>query len=321
MLASQLFEKQVFERDKKTCVVPGCEQPAIDAHHIMERRLFADDPILWGYHIDNGASVCEKHHLAAEAGHIPPQALRHWLGITDKIYPKYLDAGRIYDKWGNEIKSAEPIPSRSPRTLSFNFSLGHEYADGYIQTKELLNKPLAFTLKKDGYGVTFGNDFWKPAVSVAPDHPVFAPFAERYAAIKNKVPGGVQVFGVWLFAQRSIRYAGSLALKDFLEVFAVYDRSQQLFLSQEEMSLFCKQCGLHAVETLARGEFAKEYHLVQTVMSLGEEVIGKGHEGLVVKSCYPFHFTQFDLNAAKHTREDQPGRSLTQSVIPNEMVS
>jgi len=45
------FREAVLSRDRHMCVV--CGQPARDAHHIMERRLFPDG----GYHLDNGASL------------------------------------------------------------------------------------------------------------------------------------------------------------------------------------------------------------------------------------------------------------------------
>lgn len=37
-LTREEFKQQVFERDEHCCVV--CGKPAVDAHHILERRLF-----------------------------------------------------------------------------------------------------------------------------------------------------------------------------------------------------------------------------------------------------------------------------------------
>jgi 5-methylcytosine-specific restriction endonuclease McrA len=54
------FRDSVFRRDSYNCVI--CGEPAKDAHHILERRLFTN----FGYFIDNGASLCEKHHIMAE---------------------------------------------------------------------------------------------------------------------------------------------------------------------------------------------------------------------------------------------------------------
>jgi hypothetical protein len=52
LLTRDNFRNSVFERDKHLCVI--CKEPAVDAHHILERRLFPDE----GYYIDNGASLC-----------------------------------------------------------------------------------------------------------------------------------------------------------------------------------------------------------------------------------------------------------------------
>ncbi len=48
------FRNAVFARDNHRCVI--CGEPAKDAHHILERRLFPDG----GYYLNNGASLCEK---------------------------------------------------------------------------------------------------------------------------------------------------------------------------------------------------------------------------------------------------------------------
>lgn len=52
LLTRDDFREFVFKRDNHKCVV--CGEPAVDAHHILERRLFHDS----GYYLDNGASLC-----------------------------------------------------------------------------------------------------------------------------------------------------------------------------------------------------------------------------------------------------------------------
>lgn len=52
LLTREDFKKIVFERDKHKCVV--CGQPAVDAHHIIDRALWTDG----GYYLDNGVSLC-----------------------------------------------------------------------------------------------------------------------------------------------------------------------------------------------------------------------------------------------------------------------
>ena len=91
------FRNSVFERDGHTCVI--CRALAVDAHHIMERRLFTNG----GYFIDNGASLCEKHHLEAEMTTLDCNTIRTAAGITCFILPDHLYSDVEYDKWGNEI--------------------------------------------------------------------------------------------------------------------------------------------------------------------------------------------------------------------------
>jgi len=79
------FREQVFSRDNNTCLVPWCEKDAFDAHHIIERELWDDG----GYIKDNGASVCSKHHKAAEENYIPPQSFWMWANIEKPVTPKW----------------------------------------------------------------------------------------------------------------------------------------------------------------------------------------------------------------------------------------
>ena len=96
------FRESVFKRDKNKCVV--CGEPAIDAHHIIDRSLFTDGS--FGYFIDNGVSLCEKHHIEAEQTIISCSELRNLAKITNIIYPDYLSLNEFvvdYDKWCNPI--------------------------------------------------------------------------------------------------------------------------------------------------------------------------------------------------------------------------
>lgn len=69
LLTREEFKKQVFARTNEKCCVPGCSCKAVDAHHIMDRKLWSDG----GYYLSNGAALCEKHHLDAEHGIITPR--------------------------------------------------------------------------------------------------------------------------------------------------------------------------------------------------------------------------------------------------------
>jgi hypothetical protein len=97
LLSREEFKEQVFARDKHKCVL--CGKEAVDAHHIMDRKLFDDG----GYYLDNGASVCSDCHIDVEENLILPSKLREICNITNIILPSNLDSSKEYDKWGNEV--------------------------------------------------------------------------------------------------------------------------------------------------------------------------------------------------------------------------
>jgi hypothetical protein len=95
LLTREAFKIQVFARSGGRCVF--CGQPAVDAHHILDRKLFADG----GYYLANGAAVCEVHHWDCEILRFSVEAVRTAAGITEVCVPRGFDPSAIYDKWGN----------------------------------------------------------------------------------------------------------------------------------------------------------------------------------------------------------------------------
>lgn len=91
------FKAAVFNRDDHKCVF--CNKTAVDAHHIMDRKLWADG----GYYLDNGASVCADCHWKCERDEILPDEVRQACGIDRVLLPPGLDETKHYDKWGKEI--------------------------------------------------------------------------------------------------------------------------------------------------------------------------------------------------------------------------
>jgi hypothetical protein len=97
LLTRDDFREGVFKRDKYKCVF--CDQPAQDAHHILERRLWTNG----GYFLDNGASVCGEHHIKCETTEISVEDVRLACGITQAVIPEHLYDDQVYDKWGNPV--------------------------------------------------------------------------------------------------------------------------------------------------------------------------------------------------------------------------
>lgn len=97
LLTREEFKRLVFSQSNGICVF--CPLPAVDPHHIMERKLFEDG----GYRLENGAGVCEIHHWACETTRISVEEVRAKAGITEILLPPGFDPSGRYDKWGNRI--------------------------------------------------------------------------------------------------------------------------------------------------------------------------------------------------------------------------
>ena len=98
LLTREQFKKLVFARSKGLCVF--CDLPAVDPHHIMERKLFDNG----GYYLNNGAAVCEQHHWDCESTALSLYEVRKAAGITMSVFPDTFDPRKNYDKWGNTIR-------------------------------------------------------------------------------------------------------------------------------------------------------------------------------------------------------------------------
>lgn len=97
LLTRDAFKAQVFARSGGRCVL--CGAPAIDAHHILERKLYPNG----GYYLANGAAVCEPCHLACEHTTVTVGDVRQAAHIDGPVLPPGFEPGIVYDKWGNRV--------------------------------------------------------------------------------------------------------------------------------------------------------------------------------------------------------------------------
>jgi hypothetical protein len=102
LLSRDEFRTQALARNKGVCVVFLCANKAVDAHHILNRNLFVDEDEFGGYFAENGAGLCDAHHLDAERTLIGTQTL-YELCKVERVLPHHLDASKEYDTWGNII--------------------------------------------------------------------------------------------------------------------------------------------------------------------------------------------------------------------------
>lgn len=116
LLTRKQFREGVFDRDGHACVFCGAKAEGgvhLDAHHIMERRLWTAKDQFGGYFLDNGATLCDRGydkidgqyscHMQAGMTIISPDQCREAAGIKKVILPDHLYADQTYTVWGDPI--------------------------------------------------------------------------------------------------------------------------------------------------------------------------------------------------------------------------
>ena len=107
LLTREEFKKQVFAKTHGKCCYPGCGWDAVDAHHIMDRKLWSNG----GYYLSNGAALCSPHHYMAEKSIITPKECYLFMGVEHPLKPdtfsgmtqeefEYFVDNDMINKWG-----------------------------------------------------------------------------------------------------------------------------------------------------------------------------------------------------------------------------
>lgn len=112
LLSRDEFRKNVLNRDNNKCVICGNKANnniKLDAHHILERRLWTESHQLGGYFLNNGVTLCDHNnkdyscHIKASMTLISPDECRKAAGIQKTILPDHLYEDQIYTVWGDPI--------------------------------------------------------------------------------------------------------------------------------------------------------------------------------------------------------------------------
>lgn len=350
LLTRGRFRKNVFERDGQQCVVRTnphvrCPESAVDAHHILERKLWGDD----GYYLENGASVCERHHLMCEQTLISVENLREWCGITKIVVPEHLYHDTVYDKWGNPIlpngtrmrgelfedegvqKILAPILGiftmkvKYPRTYHLPCSPGVTKDDCIIKdVSAFLGADLILTIKMDGENTTMYPD------GIHARSLEYAPHKSRdwvkalHARIAHNIPRGWRICGENLFAKHSIHYQN---LEERFQVFGIWDGLR--CLSWDDTIAYCNMLELKTVQSLPRFNivFNNEKQFLDTLKATGENLIKQGFgedeaEGFVLRLSDSFQYGAFKKSVAKYVRAHHVqthGHWMRSQVTPNEI--
>jgi hypothetical protein len=313
LLSRDNFRNGVFQRDNYLCVI--CGLPGVDAHHIIERRLFDDG----GYYLDNGATVCEEHHLACESLHISTEEVRRAAGIVKVVLPYHFDNDNEYDKWGNIIlptgaispgelfydESVQKIMRKDlevvryakyPRTPHLPWSKSSTKSDIDTTIDQFLGNEVVVTEKLDGENTTMYRDKIHARSINSDGHPSRAHVKALHAQICYDIPESFRIVGENLAAKHSIYYD---SLPSYFIGFTIFDGDK--CLSYDETQEWFALLGITTAPVLYRGIW--EESRIKRCMT-GVSKFGGEQEGYVVRNINAYHVQDFKRNIAKYVREN-----------------
>ena len=302
LLTRDEFREAVFARDGNKCVV--CGNPAQDAHHILERRLFEDG----GYYLNNGASLCGPCHIKAEETTLSAEHIREAANIDKIVLPPHLYPDYDYDKWGN-IQNPN-------RTYHLPFSYGRTEDDRVIPNcSQFEGKEVVVTVKMDGENTTGYSDGYIHARSLDSQNHPSRNWVKNFLSNKLfELPEDWRICGENLFAKHSIHYK---SLASYFYVFSIWE-NKNFCLSWDETVEWCKMLDLQIVPTLYRGIWNEQIikNLYTPTMN-GEEC-----EGFVVRLTDTFPYGNFRKSVAKFVRESHVRTNqhwIKTAIIKNEL--
>lgn len=331
------FRNAVFERDGHKCVI--CQDTAKDAHHIMERRLFSDG----GYYIDNGASLCERHHIEAEQTIISPQDLRDIIGILKPIIPEHLYADQEYDKWGNFVlpngkrlkgelfydesvqkvlKSGNVLDLfdkhvKYPRTYHVHWSQLGKDDKMLPNDNNFHNKEVVVTIKMDGENTTMYNDYIHARSIDGNSHPSRNWVKGLWSQISYLLDDNMRLCGENLYAKHSIAYNN---LPSYFMVFSIW--IDHKCLSWEDTEAYTKILGLNHVPVIYKGIYNKK----AIELAFAEYQKKDNAEGFVIRLAEEFEYGQFKNCVAKYVKPEfrqivnnAHGHWISQKIEPNKL--
>lgn len=308
------FREGVFARDGHRCV--ACGEDAVDAHHIIERRLWPDG----GYILDNGASLCSYCHMEAEQTVLSPETLREQAGITRVILPPHMYEDAEYTKWGDQVladgtrlpgelfhdESVQKVLKSSkmlhlyrtwikhPRTHHLPWSECVSSDDKIIMDLSLLmSGPIVVTTKMDGEQTTMYRDHIHARSVDGGGHPSRDWVKNLWSQISFNIPPGWRVCGENLYAQHSIPYSD---LPSWFMVHSIWNE-MNVCLSWEDTLEWAQLLGLEVVPTVYSGPWDEA--AIKACWTPGD---WETMEGYVVRSSCEFPFSEFRYRVAKFVR-------------------
>lgn len=344
LLDRDSFRATVFARDNYRCVICGNGAP-IDAHHIMERRLW---DICGGYYLDNGATLCDDHgdttgcHRLAERTTLTCEAIRQAAGIKHVLLPEHLYHDANYDKWANIInpdgtrtkgelfgdESVQKVLAEGgvlhlfrnhvkyPRTYHLPWSPGGTDDDRVLQdTSCFSGKRVVITEKLDGENSSLYTDYLHARSLDSGSHPSRGWLRNLHAQIASSIPVQWRVCGENLFAEHTLHYDN---LPSYFMAFSIWDESNNC-LSWDETVVYCSLLDLEMVPVLYDGIWDE-----QACRKLADSMDLTKREGYVVRLADGFPFAAFRRSVAKFVRASHVGTAhnwMQRAVVRNGLIN
>ena len=339
------FRESVFKRDGFRCVI--CPEPAVDAHHIIERRLFK--PLNLGYDINNGASLCEKHHIEAEMTTLSCDEIRKAAKIDVIVLPEHFYPDVEYDKWGNEIlrngtrikgdlfedESVQKILKQGnvlslfadrvkyPRTYHLPWSPGMNRDDRMMTDTTIFEGQRVMICEKlDGENTTMYRDYIHARSLDSDKHPSRNWVKSLWAQHGYEIPEGWRVCGENMFAKHAIHYTKEKgnALKTYFYMFSIWNEKNRC-LDWKETEEWAELLGLTLIPVFYIGIWNMD---VISELNKRMESNPDTIEGYVVRLYREYHYSEFRNVCGKYVRknhvQNNHGHWSTQKIIRNELT-
>ena len=334
-LSRKLFLEAALCRDDHRCVICGVSQ-GVRVQHILDQKLWPDN----GYYLENAATLCEEHQLAAEYTTLSAEKIRQAAGIKTTVLPPQLTTTEFeeYDKWGNLI-----LPNKTrlrgelffeeacqtalaagnvlhlfgtyckyPKTLHLPWSPSLQNDDRRISTLKFLEgEEIVVSLKMDGENTSAYRDHVHARSLDSQHHPSRSWMKAFHSAWAHEISEGWRICGENLYATHSIHYED---LESYFLVFNIWDNRDRC-LSWDETLEWCQLLGLTTVPILYRGPWNEsKLHEIEDALQPAYD------EGYVVRVSRSFKFAEFSKVVTKFVRKGHVQTDafwMNKPVIPN----
>lgn len=340
VLTRDEFREGVFARDGHKCVI--CGEPAKDAHHIIERRLFDNG----GYYLSNGASLCQTHHIAAEETTLSCEEIRDAAGIKHIILPDHMynDNDYTYDKWGNIVmpngtrvrgelfydESVQKIMGQGgvldlfskyvkyPRTMHLPWSEKRGKDDRVLgSVSQFDGRRVIVSVKMDGENTTMYSDHVHARSLNSGPHDSRKWVKGLWGKMGYMIPDGWRVCGENMYAVHTIPYRG---LRSFFYTFSIWN-DKNVCLSWDETLEYNELLGLDLVDVIYDGVW--DENTVKSAFSEYRKRSDNQCEGYVVRLADEFSYGEFRKSVAKFVSGDfqiKHGHWSQQKIEVNELL-